>query len=109
MNLPGPQVKSERPLVFLALSLQALWIKPYSLGIASASLLGGYPLWPHGKTSSSRDRQKALLLCTKLEEAGVAYFLDEKEIKPGDELPSTRISDCTERGAHNTYFLVVAA
>jgi hypothetical protein len=46
---------------------------------------------------SSRDRQKALLLCTKLEEAGVAYFLDEKEIKPGDELPPTLEEEIRKR------------
>jgi len=52
---------------------------------------------------SSRDRQKALLLSTKLEEAGVSYFLDEKEIKPGDELPSTLEEEIRKRG----YYLLL--
>ena len=46
---------------------------------------------------SSRDREKARLLCRKLDEAGIAYFLDEKEMKPGEEIPSVLEKEIRKR------------
>jgi len=52
---------------------------------------------------SSQDREKARLLSTKLAEAEVAHFLDEKEMKPGEEIPSVLEEEIRKRG----YYLLL--
>ncbi len=50
-----------------------------------------------------QDREKARLLCSRLVAAGVAYFLDEKDIRPGDEILSVLEAEIRQRG----YYLVL--
>ena len=46
---------------------------------------------------SSPDREQARAICMKLDKAKVAYFLDEKEMKPGDEISSRLAQEIKQR------------